>query len=70
MYMRLFECIVGKHRDRPDSDYDPEQLAMGIEVEMEHTDDPAVAKEIAKDHLEELPDYYTHLDKMEKNRGC
>lgn len=51
---------------RPDSDYDPEQLKMGIEVEKEHTDDPAVAKKIAKDHLEEIFQYYTHLIEMEK----
>jgi len=49
--------------------YDPKQISMGIEVEMEHTDDPKVALEIAMDHLEEIPDYYTHLDKMEKEAG-
>ena len=36
---------------------------------MEHTDDPKVALEITMDHLEELPDYYDHLDKMEKEAG-
>ena len=46
---------------RPDSDYDPEQLKAGIEVEKEHTDDPAVAKKIAKDHLGEKSDYYKIL---------
>jgi len=43
---------------RPDSDYDPEQLKAGVEVEMEHTEDPAVATKIAKDHLDERKDYY------------
>jgi hypothetical protein len=42
------------------------ELEMGIEVEMEHTDDSAIAKEIALDHLSEFPDYYTRLKKMEK----
>jgi hypothetical protein len=28
--------------------------------------DPEIAKEIAMDHLAEFPDYYTRLDKMEK----
>ena len=51
------------------SKYDPQQISMGIEVEMEHTNDPKVALEIAMDHLEEIPDYYTHLDKMEKEAG-
>ncbi len=41
------------------------QLAMGIQVELEHSNDRKIAKEIALDHLMELPDYYTRLDKME-----
>ncbi len=56
---------TGRHQDVPDSEYDPEQLKMGIEVEHEHTDCPHLAKEIAKDHLAEIPDYYTRLKKME-----
>jgi len=44
---------------------DPDQLAMGIKVEMEHTSDPAIAKRIASDHLAEFPQYYTYLAKME-----
>ena len=42
------------------------QLVIGIEVEMEHTDDPSMAAEIAKDHLTEDPDYYTKLKKIEE----
>lgn len=42
------------------------QVRMGIKVEHEHTKDNAKAKEIAMDHLSEMPDYYTRLDKMEK----
>jgi hypothetical protein len=45
---------------RPDTDYDPDQLATGIKVEMEHTDDPEVAKVIAKTQLDEDPKYYSH----------
>jgi len=51
-------------RARP-ADFDLEQLKMGVEVEMEHTDDPYVALEIALDHLTEFDDYYTYLDEME-----
>ena len=43
------------------------QLEMGLEVESEHTDDENQAKEIAMDHLSEMPDYYSRLEKMEKN---
>lgn len=46
--------------------YDPEQLKMGIKMEMEHTDNPEIAEKIAKDHLAEMPDYYTHLVEMEE----
>lgn len=42
-----------------------QQLKIGIHVEKEHSLDPTVAKEIALDHLLELPDYYTRLKKME-----
>lgn len=45
------------------------ELKKGIKVEKEHKDtvgnDPAKFKSIAKDHLEERPDYYTQLAKME-----
>ncbi len=41
------------------------QLAEGVRVEMEHTNDEAQAREIAMDHLVEMPDYYTRLEKME-----
>ena len=47
-------------------DYSEEELAKGIKVELEHTDDIEVAKEIAMDHLEECSDYYTRLDKLEQ----
>ena len=49
-----------------EKDADPKELKMGIKVEMEHTDDPAVAKIISLDHLSEIPDYYTRLKKMEE----
>jgi len=45
--------------------YDPKELAMGIEIESEHLPYPCIAEKIAKDHLAEIPDYYTRLKKME-----
>lgn len=44
---------------------DPKQLEMGIKIEMEHTDNPAIAKKIAIDHLAEFSTYYTGLKKLE-----
>jgi len=60
---------VGKHLEIPDEAFDAAQLAVGIEVELEHTDDEFVAKQIAKDHLAEIPDYYTRLLIMEDQAG-
>jgi len=42
------------------------QLETGIKIEKEHTNDENKAREIAMDHLTEFPDYYTRLNKMEK----
>ena len=39
----------------------PQELRMGIKVEMEHTDEIDKAKKIALDHLAENPFYYTAL---------
>jgi hypothetical protein len=39
----------------------PQELRMGIKVELEHTDDLNKAKKIALDHLAENPFYYTAL---------
>jgi hypothetical protein len=44
-----------------------DELSIGVNVETEHTKSKKKAKEIALDHLEEIPDYYTRLKKMEKN---
>ncbi len=50
------------------SEFDPEQLRMGVKVEREHAgDDTAKAREISMDHLTEHPKYYTALKKMEKS---
>lgn len=57
--------IIGKHNDVPDDQFDAEQLAIGIEIEKEHTDNEDIAKAIAKDHLSEMPDYYTKLKTIE-----
>ena len=45
--------------------FDPDELAIGRQIELEHTKSPKVAERIAKDHLREFPDYYTRLRKME-----
>ena len=50
----------------PHTRFHAKELAKGVKAEMEHTDDPRIALEIAKDHLLEVPDYYTRLEAMMK----
>lgn len=42
------------------------ELEKGIKIEMEHTSDRKVAREIALDHLGERLDYYTLIQRLEK----
>ncbi|MCX6012135.1 MAG: hypothetical protein NTV30_01720 [Chloroflexi bacterium] len=56
--------------------YDVDQYRMGLDVELEHgkidphtnvtNDDPVMTGKIALAHLNEFPDYYTRLEKLEK----
>lgn len=58
------------------SRWDIEQFRRGMDVELEHGtenmhtnvtgDDPVLTGKIALAHLNEFPDYYTRLDKMEE----
>ena len=68
--MSLLDRVKGGRADgNKPADFDSKQLAMGIEVEKEHTKDEKLAREIAMDHLKEIPDYYTRLKRMEKEAG-
>jgi hypothetical protein len=57
-------CDIAKHHG-VNKNLIIKQVSKGIEVEYEHTDDPDKAREIAMDHLKEIPDYYDRLEKME-----
>jgi len=58
------------------SPFDVEQFRVGMTVELEHglrdertnvsNDDPRVTAKIALAHLNEFPDYYTRLERMEE----
>jgi hypothetical protein len=43
------------------ADVDADELAMGLTIEGEHTEDPEIAMEIALDHLAEDPQYYSKM---------
>lgn len=45
--------------------FDPVQVAKGLMVEMEHTNDPKIALEICLDHLTEDKEYYDKLETIE-----
>ena len=57
------EQIAKKHR--LDVSFIKKQLEIGITIEHEHTKDKDLATDIALQHLDEIPDYYTRLKKME-----
>ena len=60
---KTVEQIAKKHRMEV-SDIQ-KQLDMGAPIEHEHTNNQKLAVEIALQHLDEIPDYYTRLKKME-----
>lgn len=55
----------GKADGKPITNYDIGQLIEGIKWEREHTKDRMLALELAMDHLESIPDYYTRLERMD-----
>jgi hypothetical protein len=62
--------------DWGDAPFDVEQFRRGLEVELEHGlrdpstnvtgDDSVMTAKIALAHLNEFPDYYTRLERMEE----
>ena len=62
--------------DWANAPFDVEQFRKGMDVELEHgftdmatnvtDDDPVFTGKIALAHLNEFPDYYTRLQKMEE----
>ena len=62
---KTVEEIAKKHR--LDVSFVKNQLEMGIPIEHEHTKDKTLATDIALQHLNEIPDYYTRLKKMESS---
>lgn len=56
----------GKADNVPDQEFSPKELAIGAADEHEHTNNDQVAREIAKDHLQEDPQYYEKEKLIEK----
>jgi Protein of unknown function (DUF5661) len=74
---RRFGAEIGI--DWADAPFAVEQFRIGMNVELEHglhdlltnvsDDDPHVTAKIALAHLNEFPDYYTRLERMEEEAG-
>jgi len=60
---KTVDQIAKKHR--MEVSFIQNQLDMGEPIEHEHTKNRELAREIALQHLDEIPDYYTRLKKME-----
>ena len=60
---KTVEEIAKKHR--LEVSFIQNQLDMGAPIEHEHTKNQKLAIKIALQHLDEIPDYYTRLKKME-----
>ena len=56
----------GEADNLPDREFSESALSEGIKHEHEHTDNDEIAKEIAKDHLQEDPAYYKKVEQIEK----
>ena len=66
-YKRPSTLRGGLSQGKKPSSYNQRQLKMGFDVEYhEHGGSRFTALSIAMDHLEEIPDYYTRLKKMEE----
>lgn len=64
----LKEMMKNKSGIKKDS-YDPEQVKMGLECEAVHMIHGFTREQIMNiihDHLDEDPEYYTHLEAMEE----
>lgn len=64
------ELLVGGRADGLiPADFDPVQLLAGIKVELEHTNEWRVAREITMDHLAERDDYYILLETIDPHHN-
>lgn len=63
---RLTDAGISVEKGITEKDVDSDELALGIQVEKEHTDSDEIAKKIALDHLAEFKNYYSELKKMEE----
>jgi hypothetical protein len=70
---QLISAFVSGGKSKGKTDFNPDQLAKGIKVEVEHVDElnpfaRLIAEKISRDHLSEMDDYYDKLAMIEKQQ--
>lgn len=69
--MQWIDRLPGGYADKgPPPGVSSDQVQKGVRVEMEHTNDPRIALEIALDHLWEDRTYYDKLALLESGQCC
>jgi 8-oxo-dGTP pyrophosphatase MutT (NUDIX family) len=62
------DLLTGGTADNmPDNKFSKKELTAGVADEREHTSNDQIAKEIAKDHLQEEPHFYTQQKELAKH---
>lgn len=59
----ILSSLLYRSDDVRNGDYDTNELKDGIKDEREHTKIKKIQEIIAKDHLHDVPDYYTEMKK-------
>ena len=61
----ILHSFLYSRKENREYKVDKKELAKGTEHELEHTTSRDIAELIARDHLIEVPNYYTLLDEIE-----
>ena len=56
----------GKSDTNNITDYNLDQILLGMQIQMQHTSSYNTALQIVMDHLQQIPDYYDRLVQMQK----
>jgi len=65
--VKICKCgSLSKSKGYTDKNFDPAAIKKGLKIEMEHTCNVALARQIVLDHLTESKNYYDLLEHMEK----
>lgn len=63
----ILNDFLFRNRNKKEIEVDKKELELGIKHELEHTDEPDIAKIIALDHLYSVKNYYSMLKYIDKD---